>query len=297
VTHADLRQRLRAYADGTLDDAEAELVRVHLATGCPECLREVFTRPVGLPRPAVVVRRSLQGIVVAALAAAAAVGAAAGLLMGLRASPREVADGRVGPLTSEVDRLRAERDHAEAAARACADKQAPGKEATDEDAAARKDPDPTPAPSPSDVARSTHAPASCPPADCPPPAAEGTDEAEAGAMPGWVVAVLASEGARVVPLGPGEGAGGGTGFAVWSPTRRMVVVSASNLPLTSSGALYRVRVTMLDRSTAWVGDVVASSRRDLVISVALPDTAGRVARVDLYRDPPGMPVLTAQLVP
>jgi hypothetical protein len=288
VTHADLRQRLRAYADGTLDDGEADLVRVHLATGCPECLREVFTRPVGLPRPAVVVHRSSRALVVAALAGAAAVGVAAGLLVGLRADPREVTDGRVGALASEVDRLRDERDRAAAAARACVDKP---------EAAAREAPSPAPAPSPSDVGRPSDAAASCPPANCPPPAAEGGDEAEAGGMPGWVVAVLASEGARVVPLGPGEGAGGGSGFAVWSPTRRMVVVSASNLPLVSSGALYRVRVTMLDRSTAWVGDVVASSRRDLVISVALPDTAGRVARVDLYRDPPGMPVLTAQLAP
>jgi hypothetical protein len=254
----------------------------------------VFTRPVGLPRPAVVVRRSMQGIVVAAMAAVAAVGVAAGLLMGLRARPREVADERLDALASEVDRLRTERDRAEAAVRACVDKPEPdaGREPD-----ARREPDPTPTPPPSDVARADDAPASCPPASCPPPAADGADDTEAGGMPGWVVAVLASDGARVVPLGPGDAAGGGTGFAVWSPTRRMVVVSASNLPLAGSGALYRVRVTMRDQSTAWVGDVVASSRRDLVISVALPENAGRVVRVDLYRDPPGTPVLTAQLAP
>jgi hypothetical protein len=291
VTHADLRQRLRAYADGTLEDTEAELVRIHLATGCPECLRDVFTRPVGLPRPAVVVRRSIRGIVVAALGGAAAVGVAAGLLVGLRAHPREVADGQLDALASEVDRLRDERDRAEAAARACID----GAEGPARDAPAS-----TIAPPPPDVARAGDPPASCPPANCPAPTAETAEtaeEADPSAMPGWVVAVLASDGARVVPLGPGEGAEGGTGFAVWSPARRMVVVSASNLPIAGSGALYRVRVTMIDRSTAWVGDVVASSRRDLVISVALPDSAGRVARVDLYRDPPGTPVLTAQLAP
>jgi hypothetical protein len=145
------------------------------------------------------------------------------------------------------------------------------------------------------------APGEAPPVATTPPVSEHGMSAAArgldGGAPGWLAEILGSEGARVVPLGPGESVGGGTGFAVWSPSRKMVVVSASDLPVVGAEVFYRVRVTMSDRSTAWVGDVVASPRRQLVISVVLPATAGRVDRVDLYRDPPGTPVLTARLTP
>ena len=152
-------------------------------------------------------------------------------------------------------------------------------------------------PSPSDVSRSTHAPASCPPADWVPACCRGHRRGRGRWMPGWVVAVLASEGARVVPLGPGEGRGWGHRLRGVEPDapdgracRRRICRSRARRALSGPGHHAR-------SITAWVGDVVASSRRDLVISVALPDTAGRVARVDLYRDPPGMPVLTAELAP
>jgi hypothetical protein len=284
VTHADLRQRLKAYADGTLGDGEAEVVRIHLATGCPECLRDVFTRPIGVPRPPLVIRRSPRGLVLAGLGVAVAVGAAGGLFAGTRARSGEAVDRRLDALESEVARLRVERDRAEATVR----------RQLDELASRERDPNgaaPAPAPpaAPPTEARSEPALPSDPPASPPGPDSRG--------VAGWLAEILGSEGARVVPLGPGEGTGGGTGFAVWSPSRKMVVVSASDLPLAGSDVFYRVRVTMLDRSTAWVGDVVASPRRELVISVILPATAGRVERVDLYRDPPGTPVLTARLTP
>src|SRR6266571_3245218 len=50
VTHEELRPLLAGYAAGTLDEAGCEAVRVHLAGGCVACLRDVFDRPVGLPR-------------------------------------------------------------------------------------------------------------------------------------------------------------------------------------------------------------------------------------------------------
>src|SRR5439155_1224322 len=50
VTHEELRPLLAGYAAGTLDEAGCEVVRRHLAGGCVACLRDVFDRPVGLPR-------------------------------------------------------------------------------------------------------------------------------------------------------------------------------------------------------------------------------------------------------
>jgi hypothetical protein len=289
VTHADLRQRLKAYADGTLGDGEAEVVRVHLATGCPECLRDVFTRPIGVPRPPLVVRRSPRGLVLTGVGVALAVGVAAGFLLGLRDRSNDLVARRLDALESEVERLRVERDRAEATVRRQFDELAARERETVASPTPVPAPVPTPVPpSPADV-RTETPPPSDPPAPPPRPDSRG--------VAGWLAEILGSEGARVVPLGPNEGASGGTGFAVWSPSRKMVVVSASNLPLAGADVFYRVRVTMLDRSTAWVGDVVASPRRDLVISVILPATAGRVERVDLYRDPPGTPVLTARLTP
>jgi hypothetical protein len=50
VNHHEVQGLLAAYAAGTLAEAEAERVRAHLASGCLECLADVFARPVGLPR-------------------------------------------------------------------------------------------------------------------------------------------------------------------------------------------------------------------------------------------------------
>ena len=48
VTHDELRALLGAYAAGALSESAAEAVRAHLASGCKECLHDVFSRPVGL---------------------------------------------------------------------------------------------------------------------------------------------------------------------------------------------------------------------------------------------------------
>ena len=50
VTHDELRPLLGAYAAGALAESAAEAVRAHLASGCTECLHDIFSRPVGLPR-------------------------------------------------------------------------------------------------------------------------------------------------------------------------------------------------------------------------------------------------------
>jgi len=51
VTHDEAAGLLSGYAAATLDLADAARVRAHLASGCADCLRELFGRPVGLPRP------------------------------------------------------------------------------------------------------------------------------------------------------------------------------------------------------------------------------------------------------
>ena len=50
VTHDELRAVLPPYAAGELAEEPAEVVRAHLATGCPDCLSALFRLPVGRPR-------------------------------------------------------------------------------------------------------------------------------------------------------------------------------------------------------------------------------------------------------
>ena len=45
MTHDEARVLLPSYAVGALDMAVDATVRAHLATGCRECLQEVFRRP------------------------------------------------------------------------------------------------------------------------------------------------------------------------------------------------------------------------------------------------------------
>jgi outer membrane protein len=47
--HEAIRSLLAGYAAGALSDQGADAVRIHLAGGCTECFRDVFSRPVGLP--------------------------------------------------------------------------------------------------------------------------------------------------------------------------------------------------------------------------------------------------------
>jgi hypothetical protein len=74
-------------------------------------------------------------------------------------------------------------------------------------------------------------------------------------------------------------------------------VSAQGLAV-QSGLIYRTCVTLTDGTTVWAGDVPASARGTVTISVGLPRGRTRlVAGVDLYREPPGIPMLTGRLQP
>jgi len=271
VTHAEVRECLRAYADGTLDDAAAEVVRAHLASGCAECLRAAFTRPVGVPRAPVVVRRLSPGMIAAAVLAGAVIGGASvGLLLGMTRERPRTGDAAIEALVGRIERLRVERERAEASAR---------------ERLARLE---------AQVGASERAVAS------PPPEPPATDDpvAEPATGPSWLEELLATAGARVVPLRPADSAPGASGYAVWSPARGVVVVSASDLPAGRSDAVYRVRVTLNGGATVWAGDLPASERGTLIVTASMPEGAGwRVTRVDLYRDPPNAPALTANLRP
>lgn len=118
MTHEEARPRLAAYAAGALDGLASEAVRAHLASGCGECLRDLFVRPVGLPRqtngvgrdpvPAASSRRS-RGLVVAVVVLAAALATAVGWttleLRARRVAQRETA-ARAARELAEAERAR-----------------------------------------------------------------------------------------------------------------------------------------------------------------------------------------------
>ena len=266
MTHAEVQARLRAYADGSLDEADAEVVRAHLASGCEECLRDVFTRPVALPRAPVVVQRPPRGLAAVALGGGVVIGLAIGLLAGGGHDP-----GPPPSLAADVEQLRVERERTDTEAQ----QRLARLEAMVEDVQQRTAPSPLPRP----------ALPSCEPI----PGQEG--------VPDWLHDLLSTPGARVLPLRPADPAPGASGYAVWSPIRGVVVVSAEALPVGLQEAVYRVRVTMSDASTVWLGDL-PSTDGTILVTVAMPEPKGRrVTGVDLFRDPPGAPALTATLRP
>ena len=266
MTHAEVQALLQAYADGSLGEGDADVVRAHLASGCEECLRDVFTRPIALPRAPVVVQRPPAGLAAAALAAGVLLGLVLGLVAGGAHDP-----GPPPSLAADVERLRIDRERTETESQ----ERLARLEAMLRDVQQRTTPDPLPRPTP--------------------PACEPASEATG--VPDWLQDLLSTPGARVLPLRPAERAPGASGYAVWSPIRGVVVVSATALPVGLTDAVYRVRVTMSDASTVWLGDL-PSADGSLLVTVAMPEPKGRrVTGVDLFRDPPGAPALTATLRP
>ena len=89
---------------------------------------------------------------------------------------------------------------------------------------------------------------------------------------------------------------GAPGYALWTPSRDMVVIVGG--ALASGRGVYRVRIELSDGSPVWAGDLEATERGVLVTTVGLPPAAGRsVVTVALYRDPPNLPALFARLEP
>jgi hypothetical protein len=280
VTHADLRTRLRAYADGTLGDAEAELVRAHLASGCVECLRDVFTRPVGLPRAPIAVPRSSAAVLVGiAAGAAVALGIAAIAVPGRRAAVAPAPDAGVD---AELARLRDERSAAEARSReriaqlearvAESERRVPAAEENEPDVRAE-------IPAAAGAASSATGPAA----------------PDSEAVPGWLSELLASDATRSLAMTAAPFVAGATGYAVWNVERGVVVVSASGLPANGREPVYRLRVLLDDGRAVTIAGLAASERGTLTVTAALPDRSRRVRTLELFRDPTEAPALRAQV--
>jgi len=291
VTHAELRARLRAYAEGTLVEVEAEAVRVHLAGGCEECLRDVFDRPAGLPRPRPVVvaappRRG--GPIVGLVAAAAGLGVLAGsLIMARRQAPPAVSDDVDRATAAEIANLRSERSMLSDKVKALEDQVAGAgtrAQAVEQELERTRE-------RLAEVEKRMAEPA-------PPSPPRSAPQAESETPPAWLDELLSSSGARAAPFRAAPFARDARGYALWSPARGLVVVTASGLLPGDALVTYRVRVLLSDGSEVWVDDLGATERGILNVTVALRGLAGRRAvAVDLYRDPPGRPALTAKLRP
>jgi hypothetical protein len=202
VTHAEVQALLQAYADGSLGEADAEVVRAHLASGCEDCLRGVFTRPIALPRAPVVVQRPPTGLAASGARRWDRDRARTGLLAAGGTIP-----GPPPSLAADVERLRIDRERTETEAQ----ERLARLEAMLQDVQQRTAPSPLPRP----------APPPCEPAS------------EQSLVPDWLQDLLSTPGARVLPLRPAERAPGASGYAVWSPIRgvgRRVRVGAAGRP-------------------------------------------------------------------
>jgi hypothetical protein len=84
-----------------------------------------------------------------------------------------------------------------------------------------------------------------------------------------------------------------TGYALWNPSRGVVVVSAAGLPADTREPVYRLRVTLDDGREVTIAALAASGRGTLTVTAALPDGGRRVRTIELFRDPTPTPALSA----
>lgn len=297
MTHEELHALLPTYAAGNLPATQAQAVRGHLATGCPECLGDLFRRPVGMPRATaegIRVRRRAGGGWLAGLGIAAVVvglgstwvvqsfrarDGATGALLGTLRAQLERAQEERGRLTARGDAL--ERDLAEAradarregdvaaaaeAARAQAERDlalAQDRIATLTRGVQRRD---------GEIDRLL----------------SGVDDARA------LRELLAAPGLRLLDLTAVPPADHGRGHVLWHAARAVVVLSLFDLPPLADGATYRVRLHVegagdLDGPTFKPG-----ANGDTIVTIRLRQPPGSRLAVSIERDPAGERVLAGQ---
>ena len=305
MTHEEVRALLPAYAAGALEEGACDLVRTHLASGCLECLHDVFARPVGLSRPAReagvqeplpspaeavagVARRP--GLVAAVVVLSLALGATvAWMIIELRAGEatyREQA-ARVAARLAEADTARVrlearlasverqivgaqeEAERQAEAARAAAEETARVREELEE-ARARV------AQLTRDLRRRETAAGR---------QNRGPDAQRA------VQALLATPGTELVPLWPAPPFRDVRGHVVWNATSDVVFVYAFGLPPLPPGGTYRVRLGLEDGGERAGSPLSPDARGAAAVVVALDGTAARLREIDVVMEPGDQPVL------
>jgi len=293
VTHEELRPLLADYAAGTLDEAGCEAVRRHLAGGCVACLRDVFDRPVGLPRtpasPAAPAprpappRRGLRVLAVGMGIALAALGVRA--ISELRGTAARVSalETQRGALSARVAAL--EHD-AEAARREL--------EAARAEAA--------------ELARAVHATAE---ADAEQRRQlEGAEARAAGLARmlgarqrevrrlrteadarGTLAALLGAPGLEVLPLAAVAPFRDVRGHVLWHPTQDTVLLYASGLPLLPAGSSYQVRLAFDEDGEQAGPSFRPDGRGALALAIRLGRAAERLHAVRVLLEPAAEPVL------
>jgi hypothetical protein len=304
VTHEELQALLPAYAAGTLDVTASEAVRAHLASGCLDCLHEVFGRPVGLPRaapthppplPAPAVqsaprRRGLEvAVVVLSLALAAVVAwtivelrgreatyraqasATAAQLAEAEAARRELA-ARVQTLERDLTAAQAEaarqaeavRQTAETSARLQTDLEAARERIATLTRGLRR--------RDGEIDRLL----------------QSFDDEHA------LRGLLATPGMEVLPLKPVAPFRDVRGQALWHPGRDTVLVYAFGLPPLAARSTYRIRVALDDGRQVPGPAFRVDTRSDIAVPVRLEANGARLKEIEVVIDPAAQRVLAGR---
>jgi hypothetical protein len=317
VTHEELRRLLPAYAAGALDQTASEAIRAHLATGCGDCLRDVFGRPVGLPRFALVEARAPAleiespaaspaagrrhgGLVVAVLGLALALAAAVAWMVielrgreaALRAEAQGIAarlaeaeaarnnlSGRVAALEREVAAAEERVSRQAEAAREAAEESA---RLAEENARLRDE---------LEQARLRIG-----------TLRRGLQLREGEIRPGAggqdaPAELLATPGAELLPLAAVAPFRDVRGHVVWTPARDTGVVYLFRLPQPSAGGSYRVRVRLEGGEDVSGPPFTVGARGDAVVRLPLDRTGVRLEEVEVVLTPPERRVLLWQRRP
>jgi len=314
VTHDEVRARLGAYAAGALSESAAEAVRAHLASGCKECLDDVFSRPVGLqpdpPRavtePAALpptrrVRRGRRwGLVVAVVLLALALATFTGwTIYDLR--EREAAHHaeavRLAARVSELETARAELNttraelntriealaHDREAAREEATRQAEAVRATAEENASLT--------AELEAARARIATLS-----------RGVQRRDTeiaqllgvGDEERAVRELAATPGVELVRLRPIPPVTDAGGHLLWHPARSTMMLYAFDLPPLAEGARYRVRLRLGDGRVEEGPVFRPGPRGDVVLPIRVNGGPVPLREVQVVRDATAEPVLAGQ---